>query len=217
MQMERRVGCALTSCCGKIGRHPPTGERAGLRAGSTTRPQAREAGHSPSRATGRWGDREVAIDRLQRSQPLQAAATRHRRNRHLDVAETQRCYHRGGGLSCCAADVRCPWRSLNPGRTPSCRFRQPRLSRRRICVQNGTGRRNERRSVEIAGRRATCPASAESERHHSKTGNGDREKETGGNEPMKRPHDRTPLFDQTIDCCALPSSRMNSSYPLGQV
>jgi hypothetical protein len=43
------------------------------------------------------------------------------------------------------------------------------------------------------------PMSAEGERDHPKTGSCDREKETVSNEALKRPHDRTPLFDQTID------------------
>ena len=71
----------------------------------------------------------------------------------------------------------------------------------------GPADRNDRRSIEIAGRHATFPILAEGERKHPNTGSGDREKETVNNEPMKRPHDRTPLFDQTIDCCALPTSR----------
>jgi hypothetical protein len=41
-------------------------------------------------------------------------------------------------------------------------------------------------------------ALAESECEHPKAGNGDCEKETVGNEFIKRPHDRTPLFDQCI-------------------
>jgi hypothetical protein len=35
-------------------------------------------------------------------------------------------------------------------------------------------------------------------REQPKTGNGDCEKETVGDEFIKRPHDRTPLFDQCI-------------------
>ena len=42
------------------------------------------------------------------------------------------------------------------------------------------------------------PALAESECEQPKTGSGDREKETVGNEFITRPHDRTPLFDQCI-------------------
>jgi hypothetical protein len=41
--------------------------------------------------------------------------------------------------------------------------------------------------------------SAEGQRDHAKTGSGNREKETVSNEALKRPHDRTPLFDQTTD------------------
>jgi len=58
---------------------------------------------------------------------------------------------------------------------------------------------NERRFLKIAGRRATWPMSAEGERDHPNTGSGDREKETVSNEALKRPHDRTPWFDQTTD------------------
>ena len=53
----------------------------------------------------------------------------------------------------------------------------------------GPADRNDRPSIEIAGRPATYPMSAEGECDHPKTGNGDREKEPGSNEPMKRPHD----------------------------
>jgi hypothetical protein len=79
----------------------------------------------------------------------------------------------------------------------------------------GPADRNDQLSNEIAGRHATCPTSTEGERDHPETGSGDREKETVSNEQMKRPHDRTPLFDQTIDCCALPT--MDSSDPVEQV
>jgi hypothetical protein len=41
-------------------------------------------------------------------------------------------------------------------------------------------------------------ALAESEYEQPKTGSGDCEKETVGNEFITRPHDRTPLFDQCI-------------------
>jgi hypothetical protein len=79
----------------------------------------------------------------------------------------------------------------------------------------GPADRNDRRSIEIAGRPATYPMSAEGECDHPKTGNGDREKETGSNEPMKRPHDRTPLFDQTIDCSLRPPSKGIPQIPPG--
>ena len=48
-------------------------------------------------------------------------------------------------------------------------------------------------------------ALAESECEQPKTGNGDCEKETVGNEFITCPHDRTPLFDQNIDRYAEPS------------
>jgi hypothetical protein len=58
----------------------------------------------------------------------------------------------------------------------------------------GPADRNARLSVEIAGRHATCPMSAEGERDHPKTGNGDREKETVSKELMKHPHDQLPCL-----------------------
>jgi hypothetical protein len=55
-------------------------------------------------------------------------------------------------------------------------------------------------SIDIAGHDSTSPMSTEDECNHSDTGSGDREKETVSKETLNYPHDRTPLFDQTIDC-----------------
>ena len=94
--------------------------------GSIARPQAREAGHSPSRATGRRGFPDAAVHCLSGSQPLQAAAITSRKIRHRDVAETQRC-HRGDDLSVARRMSDTHDKSLNFGRTPI-QSRQSRLS-----------------------------------------------------------------------------------------
>jgi hypothetical protein len=69
----------------------------------------------------------------------------------------------------------------------------------------------------IAGRSQRFRCSAEGERDHPKTGNGDREKEPVSKQPLEHQHDRTPLFDQTIEFHALPTSAVDNPDSVGRL